>query len=75
MYSASDVGVFPEDGSYELYSLMLDVKSTVKLGIEVDITKETIMNYNLALSQDHTKIIVANGKQGSGNMYCVRAQV
>ena len=75
MYSANDVGVFPQDGTYELYSLMLDVKHTIKLGIDVEVTKETIMNYNVALSQDNTKLIVANGTTGSGNMYCVRAQV
>ena len=74
-YSADDVGVFPEDGTYELYSLMLDVKNTTKLGINVEVTKETTMNYSVALSQDNTRLIVANGSSGSSNMYCVRGEV
>ena len=69
-FYSKDMGTFPENENYELYSVTLEATSRASNGAEVE--DVYTMNYNLALNNDKNSFILANGNSNSYNTYCDR---
>ena len=69
-FYSKDMGTFPENENYELYSVTLEATRRASNGAEVDDVYN--MNYSLALHSDKNNMILANGNSNSYNTYCTR---
>ncbi len=69
-FYSKDMGTFPENENYELYSVTLEATARATNGAEVE--DVYTMNYNLALHNDKNSLILANGNSNSYNTYCDR---
>ena len=69
-FYSKDMGTFPENENYELYSITFEATARATNGAEVE--DVYTLNYNLALHNNKNTMILASGNSNSSNTYCDR---